>query len=146
METDGTDRDNRAISESSQRQRLEHLGKLGLRVKAILGQFWESAATPDQVQTDELQGWIVALADCTVAEVGQAWDVYLKAGPRSAKGALYRPDAGFLWRLVMTSRRINWPTSDHQAFVAAAMVEPDRELDEARAKLRAITAAAGRRQ
>lgn len=95
---------------------------------------------PDAVQALEIEGWIHVLQECSHSEINSAWEIYQKGGPRSAKGRLYKPDAGFLWKMIETARERDWPFSDYAGFIAAAFAPVNRELEDMRARYRRITA------
>ena len=85
-------------------QRADHRAKIGLRVQAILGQFWRDDATPDAVVALEVEGWCDVLAACTHSEIREAWAEYQRTGPRTTAGRLYKPDAGALYRIIHARR------------------------------------------
>ena len=80
-------------SASSLPQREAQRTRTGVRIMAILGQFWRDDATPDAVQAIELEGWMDVLEPLTEREIRDAWAVYQRTGPRSRNGALRKPDA-----------------------------------------------------
>lgn len=88
----------------SPQQQQEHRVKIGVRAKAILGQFWTDAETPEAVQALEIEGWADVLENCSHTEIRNAWATYQKTGPRSKSGRLSKPDAGALYRIVLSSR------------------------------------------
>lgn len=88
----------------SPQQQRDHRAKIGVRARAILGQFWHDAQTPDAVQAIELEGWMDVLENCSHSEIRAAWTEYQKVGPRSAAGRLAKPDAGALYRLILKAR------------------------------------------
>lgn len=88
----------------SPQQQLEHRTKIGVRVEAILGQFWRDDDTPDAVRAVEIEGWMDVLENCSHSEIRAAWTDYQKSGPRTATGKLYKPDAGALYSRVIQAR------------------------------------------
>lgn len=95
----------------SPQQKEQHRIRLGLRLRAILTQFWqEDVSAP--VRAMELEGWVDVLEDLTEDEVRNAWAAYQRSGPRSEKGALYRPDAGAIRKLADEARRRKPAKSD----------------------------------
>ena len=122
----------------SPRQRLVHRARVGVKSKAILGQFWTDAKPDDDVLIAELQGWMDVLQDCGEDEVAAAWTLYQNAGPRTAAGKLYKPDAGYLWRIVMAAREQGWPAQGHAAFIANIFALPDPDEERRRANYRRI--------
>lgn len=72
---------------------------------AILTQFWRHDDTPPAVQAIEIEGWLDVLEPYDDAEIRAAWAEYQRSGPRSARGALYKPDAGALYAIVQRERR-----------------------------------------
>lgn len=85
-------------------QQKEHRAKIGVRVEAILGQFWRDDNAPDAIRALELEGWMDVLEPCSHSELREAWAVYQRTGPRTEKGRLLKPDAGALYRIVMRRR------------------------------------------
>ena len=73
---------------------------------SILRQFWQAEEVPDAVRALEMEAWMDVLEPLAEDEIRAAWAEYQRQGPRSAKGALYRPDAGALYRLAMQARGI----------------------------------------
>lgn len=72
---------------------------------AILTQFWRHDDTPPAVQAIEIEGWLDVLEPYDDAEIRAAWAEYQRSGPRSARGALYKPDAGALYAIIQRDRR-----------------------------------------
>jgi hypothetical protein len=85
-------------------QQIAHRTKIGLRVEAILSQFWREDTTPEAIRALEIEGWIDVLENCSHAEIRQAWATYQRSGPRTANGRLCKPDAGALYKLVQDAR------------------------------------------
>lgn len=52
-----------------------------------------------------MEGWIDVLEPYEPEEIRRAWAEYQKSGPRSERGALYRPDAGAIARIIDRRRR-----------------------------------------
>jgi hypothetical protein len=88
----------------SPQQQVEHRAKIGVRVQAILNQFWRDESTPDAVQALEIEGWIDVLERCSHSEIRMAWAEYQRTGPRTERGTLCKPDAGALHRIIRRSR------------------------------------------
>lgn len=88
----------------SPQQQEEHQLKIGLRIKTILGQFWNDGATPEAEQVLELEGWIDVLEGLSEMEFRKSWAEYQRSGPRTQAGKLYKPDAGALYAIAMDSR------------------------------------------
>lgn len=88
----------------SPQQQQEHRAKIGVRVEAILGQFWRADDTPDAVRAVEIEGWMDVLENSSHTEIRTAWAKYQKTGPRTASGKLYKPDAGALYLLITAAR------------------------------------------
>lgn len=55
-------------------------------------------------QTIESEGWSDVLQTCSHSEIRQAWARYQTHGPRTAKGRLYKPDAGAIYKIIMDAR------------------------------------------
>lgn len=83
-------------AQQSQSERAE----LALRITAMLGTFWGADDTADEIRAIELETWLDTLGEMTCDEFRAAWIEYQRSGPRTAKGRLYKPDAGAIWRLV----------------------------------------------
>lgn len=90
-------------------QRNTHRENIGMRVEAILSQFWRDEDTPDAVAALEVEGWMDVLEYTTPHEIRMAWADYQKEGPRTKAGKLYRPDAGAIHNLIMRRRRLSQP-------------------------------------
>jgi hypothetical protein len=88
----------------SPEQKRRHREKVGLRVKAILSQFWREDGMPEAVQALELESWIDVLQNCSHSEIREAWAAYQRSGPRTARGCLCKPDAGALYRIIIRAR------------------------------------------
>lgn len=87
----------------SQGQSLSERAELALRISAMLGTFWGPDDTADEIRAIELETWLDTLGDMTCDQFRDAWITYQRTGPRTAKGRLYKPDAGAIWRLVNTT-------------------------------------------
>ena len=122
----------------SPQQQLEHREKIGVRAKTILSQFWASDSTPVVMQVLELEGWMDVLQECSHGEVSAAWALYNRAGPRTAAGKLYKPDAGYLWRLIEAARSEGWPVDNLQAFISETFSPDDADTARQRARYRTI--------
>lgn len=83
-------------SQSQSSERAE----LALRISAMLGTFWGSDDTADEIRAIELESWLDTLGAMTCDQFRDAWITYQRTGPRTAKGRLYKPDAGAIWKLV----------------------------------------------
>ena len=94
----------KSLPASSAPQPEEQRERIGVRVGSILGQFWRDEDTPEAMQVLELEGWMDVLEPLTEDEIRRAWVEYQRTGPRTARGALRRPDAGALYRIAMTWR------------------------------------------
>lgn len=103
----------------SPEQQQDHRAKIGVRARAILGQFWRDDSTPDAVQLLELEGWMDVLQTCSHSEIRWAWAIYQQGGPRTGGGRLYKPDPGYLHRLVMARRRADVLPDDPVALCGA---------------------------
>ena len=88
----------------SPQQQEEHRARIGARAQAILGQFWHDDSTPDAVQALELEGWMDVLENCSHSEIRKAWATYQRTGPRTQSGKLYKPDAGALYQIILSTR------------------------------------------
>lgn len=66
-------------------------------VTAILSRFWQNEDEPEDLRIIEMRSWMDVLKDVSHADFRAAWADYLKTGPRSGKGVLYRPDAGAIF-------------------------------------------------
>jgi len=88
----------------SPQQQEAHRTKIGVRSKAILGQFWHDADTDLAVQAIEIEGWCDVLQNCSHSEIRAAWADYQRGGPRTQAGKLYKPDAGAIYNLILDSR------------------------------------------
>ena len=128
---------------------MEQRERIGVRVEAILSQFWRDDSTPDAVQLLELETWMDVLEPLTEDEIRRAWVEYQRTGPRTAKGALRRPDAGALYRIAATwkaevaaSERILRDRAEREA---ARQIEAERAAhrispERAREILQSVTA------
>ena len=108
--------------------------KMGIEVTGILLQFWRDADDPDEVRAVEMRGWLDVMAGCSVKEIRAAWADYQKTGPRSGRGALYRPDAGAIWTRIEKARK-------DQAIIhpkPRVMIEERREPASAEARARIL--------
>lgn len=116
--------------------------RIGVRVEAILSQFWRDDSTPEAVQILELETWMDVLEPLTEDEIRRAWVEYQRTGPRSARGALRRPDAGAIYRIVenwkieaavneriLRSRAEREAERQEQAERAAHRISPERALE-----------------
>lgn len=84
-------------------RRKAHRGKIAVRVRAILNQFWREDV-PDAVEAMEREAWVETLAPLSHDELLAAWVEYQRTGPRSERGLLIKPDAGALYRIAMERR------------------------------------------
>ena len=88
----------------SPQQQKAHREKIGVRVQAILSQFWQEDM-PDAVKAIEVEGWMDVLQNCSHSEIREAWADYQRDGDnRSARGRLVKPDAGALYRIILRKR------------------------------------------
>lgn len=94
-------------------------GRIYVRVKSILAQFWIADDMPDVERALLLEGWLDVLEPCMDDEIRAAWVEYQRNGPRSAKGVLIRPDPGALWQIIRTTRN----------FQAMATRQASRDLE-----------------
>ena len=92
------------FSALSQQQQEEHRAKIGVRVEAILGNFWRDDETPDAVRAVEIEGWMDVLQGFTEYEIRMAWATYQVEANRTASGRMVRPDAGALARIITRHR------------------------------------------
>lgn len=90
------------------------------------------------MQVLELEGWMDVLQECSHGEVSAAWALYNRAGPRTAAGKLYKPDAGYLWRLIEAARSEGWPVDNLQAFISETFSPDDADTARQRARYRTI--------
>ncbi|GAA6196676.1 hypothetical protein NBRC116598_21200 [Pseudophaeobacter arcticus] len=89
----------------SPQQQKAHRAKIGVRVRAILGQFWQDADTEDAVQAIEIEGWMDVLENCSHSEIRAAWrDYQTDANNRTARGRLAKPDAGAIRAIILSKR------------------------------------------
>lgn len=89
----------------SPQQQKAHRAKIGVRAKAILGQFWQDADTEDAVQAIEIEGWMDVLENCSHSEIREAWrDYQTDPANRTAKGRLAKPDAGAIRSIILRKR------------------------------------------
>lgn len=89
----------------SEDQKEAHRAKIGLRVRALLGQFWQNHDVSDAEKAIEVEGWIDVLEDCSHSEIRYAWrDYQMNLTNRNAKGRLMKPDAGLLRRIITAKR------------------------------------------
>lgn len=89
----------------SAQQQQEHRAKIGVRARAILGQFWQDADVHDAEKVIEVEGWMDVLENCSHSEIRFAWrDYQLDQNNRSARGRLVKPDAGALRYIIMGKR------------------------------------------
>jgi hypothetical protein len=84
-------------------QKAAHRGKIAIRVRSILGQFWRDDV-PDAVEAMEREAWVATLETLSHDELLAAWVLYQRQGPRSERGILIKPDAGALYRIAMEAR------------------------------------------
>lgn len=118
----------------SKQQQEEHRAKIGVRVQAILGQFWRDDSTSDAVQALELEGWMDVLESCSHSEIRNAWASYQRSGPRTQTGKLYKPDAGALYKIIWHSRPRPQAGPDARSMTA----EERKAHEERRSKAREI--------
>lgn len=105
--------------------------RIGVRIEAILSQFWRDDATPDAVQVLEIEGWMDVLQSLSEAEIRAAWAEYQKNGPRTKTGRLYKPDAGALFSIAAASRREERAAAKARLDADQRMIE-DREYHDRR--------------
>jgi len=65
-----------AFGELSKQQQHDHRAKIGVKVKAILLNFWREDGVPDIVHACEIQDWIDVLETCSHSELRAAWTEY----------------------------------------------------------------------
>jgi len=118
----------------SKQQQQEHRAKIGVRVQAILSQFWRDGSTPDAVQALEFEGWMDVLENCSHSEIRNAWASYQRTGPRTQTGKLYKPDAGALYQIILRSRPRPRPGPEARPMTA----EERKAAEERRVKAREI--------
>lgn len=114
----------------------EHRLRLAVRCRAILMNFWTEDGVPDAQQAMQLEGWIDVLEALDEGEVRAAWAAYQIGGPRSALGALLRPDAGALHRIALVLRRGYHPGDDAEEVCRLAL-DPEVRRSERERRLRA---------
>lgn len=74
-------------------------------MRAILGQFWQDAETPDAEKAMEVEGWMDVLENCAHSEIRNAWRKYqTNDNNRTRYGNLRRPDAGILRKIILEAR------------------------------------------
>ena len=84
---------------------MEHRAKIGVRARAILGQFWRESDVPDAEQAMEIEAWMDVLENCSHTEIREAWrDYMLGSENRNARGRLLRPDPGALRAIIQRKR------------------------------------------
>lgn len=89
----------------SAQQQQEHRAKIGVRARAILGQFWQEADVHDAEKVIEVEGWMDVLENCSHSEIRFAWrDYQIDPNSRSARGRLVKPDAGALRHIILSKR------------------------------------------
>ena len=88
----------------SQEQQTAHRAKIGVRVSAILSQFWVEQGRDEAIETLENEGWQDVLENCSHSEIRAAWAGYQKTGPRTQNGKLCKPDAGALYKIILGAR------------------------------------------
>ena len=88
----------------SPQQQQDHRAKIGVRAKAILNPFWNDLDRDDASEALELESWMDVLENCSHSEIRNAWAQYLKAGPRTKAGRLYKPDPGAIYKIIMAAR------------------------------------------
>lgn len=86
-------------------QQESHRAKIGVRAKAILGQFWQDADTHEAEKVIEVEGWMDVLENCSHSEIRYAWrDYQIDPNNRTARGRLAKPDAGALRAIILSKR------------------------------------------
>ena len=96
-------------------QQKEHRAKIGVRVQAILGQFWQDAETADAVKAIEIEGWVDVLESCSHSEIRAAWrDYQTDSRNRTARGRLAKPDPGAIRAIIFGKRPKSKVVSDEQ--------------------------------
>jgi hypothetical protein len=86
-------------------QQQAHRAKIGVRVRAILGQFWQDMDTHDVEKVIEVEGWMDVLENCSHSEIRFAWrDYQTDQRNRTARGRLAKPDAGALLAIIYSKR------------------------------------------
>ena len=103
----------------SAEQKAAHRGKIAIRVRSILNQFWRDDV-PAAVEAMEREAWVETLAPLSHDELLSAWVEYQRTGPRTERGTLIKPDAGALYRIAMGRRPKPRPVLVQRA------AEPDR--------------------
>ena len=89
----------------SPQQQEAHRAKIGVRARAILGQFWQDADTHDAEKAIEVEGWMDVLENCSHSEIRFAWrDYQTNPKNRTARGRLAKPDAGALLDIIYRKR------------------------------------------
>ena len=86
-------------------QQQAHRAKIGVRARAILGQFWQDLDTHDAEKAIEVEGWMDVLENCSHSEIRYAWrDYQIDPNNRTARGRLAKPDAGALRAIILSKR------------------------------------------
>lgn len=89
----------------SPQQQQAHRAKIGVRARAILGQFWQDLETHDAEKAIEVEGWMDVLENCSHSEIRYAWrDYQIDPNNRTARGRLAKPDAGALRAIILSKR------------------------------------------
>lgn len=89
----------------SPEEQKSHRAKIGVRARAILGQFWQDFDTHDAEKAIEVEGWMDVLENCSHSEIRFAWrDYQLDPNNRTARGRLAKPDAGALRAIILSKR------------------------------------------
>jgi hypothetical protein len=113
----------------SEQQQADHRLKVGIRVRAILSGFWVDHDTIDAQQAMEVEGWVDVLEQCSHSEIRYAWrDYQTDRKNRTERGRLAKPDAGALFRIIL-SKRTQAPSQkavEKRETIAEDRVDPAR--------------------
>jgi hypothetical protein len=70
----------------------------------MMGNYWRNDETPEAIKAIEVETWLDVLEEFTDDEIHAAWTEYQRTGPRTARGALYKPDPGALYHIIQNRR------------------------------------------
>lgn len=109
----------------------------------MLGQFWQSEDTADEVRVIEMETWLDTLGGVSPDEFRHAVVDYNRTGPRTGSGRLVKPDPGAIWRLISQRRAADFAES--QRCLPPPPPEPPREIVSAECAREILAEVFGRR-
>ena len=114
-------------------------------INMIFREFYQDKSVTEVDTLIRMQTWLKCLKEFTPIELMDAWQVYLIKGPRTEKGSLIRPDAGWLHHEICRvrgekakARRALLPAKPENVKPRATREQVDRILKDVNLRVRKV--------